>query len=123
MFGDNGVLTQADNATSKTEKAAVEEALQRAVVGAQGDFITYLSTHPNAYFIDWLGKSHDATSGEDDESTNYPVLKESGYTIDPGSDDYTAGTIKKGDKGKVYNYTISATSPKDYLAVNISITE
>ena len=97
MFGDNGVLTQADNAASSTAIADLKEVVGRTISGAQGN-----------YFTAW-------NKGEDNTESFFTWLKanakaqlegkESGYTIsitDPATETTKIeGTIQKGTSGKL----------------------
>ena len=98
VVGDNGVLTQAGTAKTKTTNADLEEAFGRAVVNAQSEFVNDGFTGD---FFTWL-------------KTNTADLKENGYTIKPTvSGETITGYIYKGgvsddtDSNPKRSFTIS----------------
>ena len=48
VVGDSGVFTQADDAATKTDRAGAREALERAIIGKQGEFTTAWNEDTNA---------------------------------------------------------------------------
>ncbi len=89
VVGDSGVFTRGRDATTKTQIAGLEEAVNRAVASAQGEYTgTTDFTSKRKTFFEWL-------------SSNTNKLKESGYQISLESkDNKLKGFIYEGKKEK-----------------------
>ena len=132
VVGDSGVFTQADDAATKTDRAGAREALERAIIGKQGEFTTAWNEDTNANFFDWLvGK----VKAANDSAGKQKVLTENGYTIEvdvaavvdgsSNADDIIVGSIQKGERKKsgeqehtVYVFEI-ARKGTDFMGVDI----
>ena len=128
VVGDSGVFTQADDAATKTDRAGAKEALERALVGKQGEFTTTWNEDTNMTFFDWFVKQ------VGDASDKKTVLTENGYTIEVDkvgygsgeeADDMIVGSIQKGVRGNtgeqestVYVFEI-ARKGTDFMGVDI----
>ena len=100
VVGDNGVLTQSKNAATATKKADVEEALGRAISGAQTTFMSKKAqgdTEVNGKtFFDWL------------DNNKLNAIKENGYTITYQITESTHdGTITKSGDKTSYTFTLA----------------
>ena len=80
VVGDSGVFTRGRDATTKTQIAGLEEALNRAVASAQGVYTgtDYFSSGSETFF-EWLDEAADSYDNEHDKIED--VLRESGYEI------------------------------------------
>ena len=122
VVGDSGVFSEADQATSQTDLSANREALERALVGKQGEFTTQWDGDNTETYYDWLkdkildsSKNGEIETGETaekiDNEGRKDVLVEDGYVITLGVKDGTnpetgkpdnrgiIGTIQKAQKG------------------------
>ena len=81
VVGDSGVFTRGRDATTKTQIAGLEEALNRAVASAQGVYTgTEEFTSKKETFFEWLDTAVDTdTNGNHEDIAD--VLKENGYSI------------------------------------------
>ena len=80
VLGQNGVLTQAKNAAKTTTLAEAKQAIEQAISGAQGTFISTWNTNNNQKFLDHylntttfgteMGTSSDATYNWEYNQTN-----------------------------------------------------
>ncbi len=126
VVGDSGVFTQADQATSQTDLSANREALERALVGKQGEFTTQWDGDNSVTYYDWLVEAVNAavtkTTAAENQDANAikKVLVEDGYvitlgvkaTLDNESGHYKdgiIGTIQKATKGSTVNAMDGAT--------------
>lgn len=106
VVGDNGVLTQATNATKKNSEAEASQALQMALSSMQGDFtdVWLENTSKNFYY----------NQVTNDNLTN--ALKTEGYTLK----DYSAGKgniSKTGGDGTTYSFELEA---KGYMGAKVT---
>ena len=129
VVGDTGVFTQADDAVTKTDRAGAKEALDRAIMGKQGEFTSAFNDDTNMTFYDWFVKQVEVAGDKT------KVLTENGYTIevekvgisDGGkNDDMIVGSIQKGERNEntgeqeftVYVFEI-ARRGTDFIGVDI----
>ena len=122
VVGDSGVFSEADQATSQTDLSANREALERALVGKQGEFTTQWDGDNTETYYDWLkdqilgikedGTVNDSEDPKIDKTGKKDVLVEDGYVItlsvknnstptNVGDPDNRGiiGTIQKAQKG------------------------
>ena len=107
VVGDNGVLTQAQNASKKTDVASVDSAVQVALSGLSAEFMgTEMQNNANSKFSTWL-----TTSKLDTE------LQKGGYkivgTVNTDAFGTTAKTIEIQEKNAATTdtkYTVGITA-------------
>ena len=80
VVGDSGVFTEADQATSQTDLAGAKEALERALVGRQGDFTSQWDGDDDDTYYKWL-ETEIKKGANTDETAKTDVLVEDGYII------------------------------------------
>jgi len=91
VVGDNGVLTQSQNAAEKTDEADAKQALEMAISSCQGDFISEWSNNTQQnFFVNYLS-AHLVAAAQTE-----------GYTLawDSGKAPATAGTAAEGTMKK-----------------------
>ncbi len=106
VVGDNGVLTQAKNASSETNTADAKEALERALVGAQAKFAS-APENRGTNFIDYLGTNDIIDDDIINMENGYVITVKGTYTA---SGTGTNGTIVDAEmtaKGATYKFTIT----------------
>ncbi len=107
VVGDSGVFTRGRDATTKTQIAGLEEAVNRAVASAQGEYTgTTDFTSKRKTFFEWL-------------TANTDKLKENGYQISlTSSSDELKGFIYEGKepKSNAKGLNFKITDGKDVAA-------
>ena len=118
VVGDSGVFTQAKDASTKSTKADLREALDRAIASALGKYTSTTDfTSGRLTFFQWLQKG-----GSNNTVSN--VLEESGYVINctNGTNEIT-GTIKATNTTKGYSFNIVGGEEKLTVSVGGHITD
>ena len=104
VVGDTGVFTEADKATTNTDRAGAKEALDRAIMGLQGKFTDVWNDDTNETFYNYIIAEISKEGAQKDK-----ILVENGYTIkiekvqDSNLKDVIVGTIQKGDSDNDVN--------------------
>ena len=117
VVGDNGVLTQAKNASSDTEVAKAKEAVEQAISSIQADFVSVRAADTTKVFMGYLGttESENGTTKsariEDNISGDYKTVVH--YTKPSGT--ISAGSIGNGYitvANQQYHFRVTGTSNK-----------
>lgn len=105
VVGDNGVLTQATNASSKTDEASAKQSLEMALASVQGD---YINDWTNDITTD-LFRSKLSTKTEVEK-----VVGTDGFTIDTWTYTQPEGTGASATGGKVIGVMKTTKTGNEY---------
>ena len=108
VVGDNGVLTQAQNAATETDLSSANQAMQLAITSVNTDFLATVWTNDvNAVISSWAA------------SKLGTVLANSGYVMTvPASGNFSDGmtvTIHQDGKTTSYTYTLTFNGENNQL--------